>query len=447
MTASASFLLGSVLRVTGEEGDFREVEAFLLVGGGWLVVACVSALPFLLAGVFRSPVDALFEAMSGLTTTGATVLPFPLERVPRSIHLWRALMQWVGGLGIAVISVAVLARLTTAGARVLRAESAAGTVKRLKPSIAETAKIIWGVYLSLTTLLFLLLFLILVFEGFAPPDAAFEALLHAMPTLGTGGFSNHTASIAFFGSPLMEVVLGVFMLLASVNYALYYYALRANPQRLTRDTEVRFFFAMSLGSFLLIALVLLVTGYEPLAAFRDSFFTASAIVSTTGFTTADFDRWPDAARIFLLLLMFTGGTAGSSAGAIKVGRILLMLKLLERELRKLVAPRAFIPVRIMGEVVDEERVSAVAGFFFAYVSAFLAGTIVMTLLGFDILSAASAVASAMGNVGPGLGLAGASFSWAGFPVAAKTLLTFLMWFGRLEIYGVLILFLPATYKR
>ncbi len=422
-----------------KDEEIRHREAFAIVSLGWVVVALFGAIPFLLGGTFSSFVDAYFESMSGFTTTGATVLT-NIESQTHGILLWRSFTQWLGGMGIIVLGIAILPKLAVGGMQLLAAESPGPSPERLKPRIAETAKIMWGIYLLFSFSEVLLLKL----TGLS----LFDSFIHMFSTMPTGGFSSHTLNIGFFDHPGAETVITCFMFLAGGNFALYYYFLKGKPKRLFKDSEFRFY------SFVVIAAILLVTfnlwggPYESIwSSFRYAAFQVVSINTTTGFTTQDFDLWPPLSRGVLLLLMFMGGCAGSTGGAIKNVRIIILLKKGYKSLLHLVHPTAIIPVRLGDRPIEEAVITGITGFFILYILVFLVSSLILMKLGFDMVSSVAASAATIGNVGPGLGLVGASKNYAFFPPLAKGILSLNMLLGRLEIYTVLVLLVPSTWRK
>ncbi len=433
-----------------QDEDLQEREAYLTVGLGWLLLCILAMIPFMLSGVLVSPVDAFFEAMSGLTTTGATVIAGDLDSVSPSLMMWRALLQFLGGMGIIVLGVAILAKLTHGGMQMLQAEVPGPTVGRIAPRLAQTARLMWGVYLSLAAALFVILCFIFGFRHeMAGPQIFYEALLHTFTTLSTGGFSNHTASIAFFDDPVLEAILVVFMLIAGTNFTLILMVRYGNWKALVSDPEWRFY----MGNFVLVTLlmagILWAAGDHLLASLRDSTFVVATLMTSTGFGTADFDAWPAVAKFLALFLMVAGGTAGSTSGGMKMARILLLFKVVRRELTRILHPQAVVPIRIAGHVVKPATVMATVGFFFTFVAIWVLGTVLLVAFDpafTDVVDAASASISAISNIGPGLGVVGPAQNYAGLTAASKVILSAEMWFGRLEIFTALLVFLPATWR-
>ncbi len=432
-----------------EKEELQDKEAYLTVGIGWLVLTLIAALPFWASQVLPNFVDAFFEAMSGLTTTGATVIAGELEAVPHSVMIWRALLQYLGGMGIIVLSVALLARLTQGGLQLLQAEAPGPSVTRVRPKLAQTAKSLWGVYGLLSAVLFFVLFTVMKFQvGLGWGDAFYDALLHTFTTISTGGFSNHTASIAFFDSWLLEAFLIVFMLIAGSNFTLHYYAMRGDWRRLLKDDEWRFFIGIYVVS--MIALTIFVWAQDGFlaSAFRGAAFTTAAIGTGTGYATADYDLWPDTARLVLIILMFTGAAAGSTSGGLKVIRILILLKLVSRQMRKLLHPRAVIPIRVGGRALKEETVSTAIAFFFSVLTIWLIGTFIAVTTDplLNLFDGAVGAASMISNVGPAMGVIGPTDNYSQLLPTTKLTFAFMMWIGRLEVFTALILFIPNTWK-
>jgi len=434
----ATFSFGYLLEIVGSKEDFTDKEGFAIVSGGWLVVALFASLPFIMTKSVPYFTDAYFEAMSGLTTTGATVLSYPLEDHLQSILFWRAFLQWIGGMGIIVLSVAVLTRLTQGGRRLIEAEAPGPSLYKLKPTIMQTAKLLWLVYVFFTMAEVLALFVVGV--------PIYEALYHSFTTMSTGGFSVHTDSIGHY-STLVHWVIIVFMIIAGTNFTLHYYGIHGKSREYLKDPEFKFYLFMIFFLSMLIFLNLVASGNVQGDKVTQSSFQTVSIMTTTGYTTADYDTWPSFSRFALLIAMFVGGCAASTGGAMKQVRLLLMLKMLKNKIRQLLNPRAVIPVRLGGVVMSDSDLHMVTMFFFAYLLIFILATGALLALGLDLVTGASASASCLGNVGPALGGVGPSLSYASVPAAGKILLVACMWLGRLEIFTALILFVPTAYKR
>jgi len=419
--------------------DLSRRDGFGIVAFGWLAASIFGSLPYLLSGTVPDPASGIFETMSGFTTTGASVLT-DLEALPRGILFWRALTQWLGGMGVLVLCVAILPFLGVGGMQIYRAEMPGPSKDRLTPRIATTAKLLWGVYLLLTACQAVLLRL-------GGMDW-FDSLCHTFATMSTGGFSTRTASVAAFNSLYIESVIVVFMLLAGINFGLHYRALRGRPLVYFRDPEFRFFLGFWALVCLGVAVHLRVSSYDSFAfALRSALFTCTSILTTTGFGTEDFDLWPSAARVTLVLLMFVGGCAGSTAGGIKIVRVFIVLKKTLREVRLFTQPNAVVQVKLGRKPVGTDIVSNISAFFIMFALIFGAATIVMGFFTPDIDTAAPTVAATLGHIGPGLGAVGPSHNYAFIPGAGKLVLVFLMLLGRLELYTVLAILLPSFWRR
>jgi trk system potassium uptake protein len=419
--------------------DLSRRDGFGIVTFGWLAAALFGALPFILSGVIADPVSAVFETMSGFTTTGASVLS-DLESIPRGILFWRAMTHFFGGMGVLVLCVAILPFLGVGGMQIYRAEMPGPSKDRLTPRIATTAKLLWAVYVFFCVAEAVLLRL-------GGMDW-FDAFCHAFATMATGGFSTRTASVAAYNSVYIETVIIIFMFLAGVNFALNFRALRGKPLCYFRDPEFRFYLGTWLTATIVIILSIYRTVYPSLgAAVRAACFQSTSIMTTTGFCTEDFDRWPGASKVILVLLMFIGGCAGSTGGGIKNIRILVVLKKVLREIRLFMQPQAVVKVKIGEAPVTQEVISHISGFFCVFLLIFAAGTLVMTFFTPDLQTALTSVIATLGNIGPGLGGVGAVQNYSAIPVGGKVFLTAFMLLGRLELYTVLIVLLPSYWRK
>ncbi len=416
-------------------------EGFLVVVLFWVVLGLAGAIPLLLdEELALDTADAIFESISGLTTTGATVI-VGLDELPRSILFYRQQLQWLGGMGIIVLAVAILPMLGVGGMQLYRAETP-GPVKdqKLTPRIAQTAKALWYIYLGLTVLCALAYYLV----GMEP----FDAIAHSFSTVAIGGFSTHDASLAYFNSAAIEAVAVVFMGLAGINFALHFYAIRTRSVfHYWHDAEFKTYFSILVLASLFVSFYLYHT--ESIdswtAALRYGVFQTVSVATTTGFTTTDFSVWPAMLPVFLIFLSFIGGSAGSTGGGMKVIRVLLLFKQGQRELRRLIHPNAHLLVKVGRNAMSDQVVDAVWGFFAAYVLVFLVFMLLMMAVGLDQVSAFSAVAASMNNLGPGLGDVSANYS--SVSDAGKLLLSLAMLMGRLEIFTLLVLFTPEFWKR
>ncbi|MFQ5693310.1 MAG: TrkH family potassium uptake protein [Nitrospinota bacterium] len=437
---------GILLVLLGKKAELGVREAIAVVTGSWLLYALLGGLPYLLSGVLPTLTDSFFEAMAGFTTTGTTVVT-NIEALPTGILFWRNFTQWLGGMGIIVLSVALLPYLGVGGMELLRTEASGLTVERIVPRIRETAMLLWGVYAVLTLAETVLLSL----GGMS----VFEAVLHSFATMATGGFSPKNASVAAYPSPYLQWVIIVFMFLAGANFTLHYLGLRGRLSAYWKNGEFRFYLGATAVSILLTAAALWwakgpaggAAGAGVERTLRDAAFQALSLITTTGFATADFELWPVVVQGLFLFLMLIGGCAGSTAGGIKYVRIVLMGRYARAQMQKLVHRRAVKEISLDGRPVADEVSHGVQAFFFLYLSLWVAGSAALTALGMDLVSALSAVAANMGNVGPGLGAVGPTDNYFGQPAAAKWLLSVLMLAGRLEIFPVLALLTRGVWRK
>lgn len=411
---------------------------YLIVTLGWLAISGFAMLPYLFSGSIVSISDAFFESMSGFTTTGASILT-DIESISPSILFWRSLTQWIGGMGIIVLSVAILPLLGIGGIELFVAEVPGPTSDKIHPRIQETAKRLWFVYVGLTALLFLGLS--------ASGMTRFDAINHAFTTMATGGFSTKNASIAYWDKPMIQYLIVVFMFLAGTNFTIIYYFTTGRFRRAWKSTEFR---AYSLGMILasVTAAVLLFLFQNDLSEkiFRDALFQVVSVVTTTGFVSADYTAWGYLLTFFFFLLMFTGGSAGSTAGGIKTIRHLVFLKNSYLEFKRILHPRAVIRIKLDHQVVAPRILTHILVFLLVYLASFVTGTLVLTGLGMDLVSSAGATATCLGNIGPGLGTVGPVNNFAATPDIAKWTLSILMLLGRLELFTVLVLFTPFYWR-
>lgn len=414
-------------------------EGFLLAASGWIVASLFGCLPYFLSGAIPSFGAAYFETMSGFTTTGATVFS-DVESLPRGLLLWRSITQWIGGMGILLLSIAVLPLLGVGGMQMFNAEVPHVTVEKLTPRVSQTARLLWGFYLGLTVLAALLL----LAGGLAP----FDAINHALTVMATGGFSTKNASAAHFGAGV-QYVLVAFMFVSGGSYMLHLRALRGRTLSFYgRDNEFVYY-----GCAAVIATILVFAGIPETAfpgleeRFRAALFQVVSVLSSSGFVSGDYSLWAPAVQLLLLFMMVHAGCAGSTSGGLKIMRWVLLLKGWRIELRKLIHPRGVFVARFNGEAVAPDVLSAVQAFLVAYVALFATCTVVMAALGLDVVSAASAVISAMSNIGPALGSVGPVEHYGHVGTAGKWVLSFCMLLGRLELFTVLILFSPTLWRK
>jgi trk system potassium uptake protein TrkH len=436
---------GILFRLITKEADEKSIgkrEGYVIVSFSWIVISIFGTLPFIISNSIPSFTDAFFETISGFSTTGASILT-DIEIVPKGILFWRSMTHWIGGMGIIVLTVAILPFLGIGGMQLFNAESSGISTDKLHPRITETAKRLWGIYVLLTAILTVLLLL----GGMN----LFESLCHAFGTMGTGGFSPKNTSIGQY-SPYIQYVCTVFMMLAATSFSLHYFLLKGKFKRVFKNEEFRLFLTIIFGSSLIIAGFLFFDNYNQYndfeKAFRDSWFTVSSIVSCTGFVTADYMKWSPFLWFFIFLLMFSGGCAGSTTGGIKVIRHLLLLKNVSLEFKRLLHPSAVLPVRLDGKPVHQDIIFNVLAFFMMYIVIFAVSSFALSITGVNPVSSIGAVATCMAGIGPGLGdVGGPATNFSMVPLLGKWILSFMMLIGRLEIFTVFILFAPSFWKK
>ncbi|MBA3004223.1 MAG: TrkH family potassium uptake protein [Desulfurivibrio sp.] len=428
-----------LLALFAPEKDLGYRDGFAVVVLSWLGMAFLGALPFYLCGKMPLFVDCFFESMSGFTTTGSTVLS-QVEVLPKSILFWRAMTHWLGGMGIIVLSLAILPLLGVGGMQLFQAEMPGPTKDRLAPRIQDTARILWGVYFLFTAVETVLL----VWGGMS----FFDAVCHSFATLATGGFSTHNASVGYFGSVYIETVIIIFMFLAGTNFALHHPGIKGKLSAYWRNEEFRFYLGLCTVATLF---VVAVNSYHQVYAtfgetVRTAAFQVISIITTTGFGTADFEQWPPALKILLVSLMFVGGCAGSTGGGIKVVRILLFFKFARLQLKNLVHPRTVGTLKFGKVKVPQEVMVAILGFLALHIGVFLMASLMITALGVDIITGTTAVIATLNNIGPGLNLVGPTQHFGHLPPMGKAILSFCMMAGRLELYTVAVLLTPDFWQ-
>ncbi|NLP37355.1 MAG: TrkH family potassium uptake protein [Firmicutes bacterium] len=436
ITASLGLLF---FKVKVKENVIRYKEGFAIVTFGWLLASLMGSLPFLFTGALPSVVDALFETISGFTTTGSTVIQ-DLEVLPKSLLFWRSVTHWLGGMGILVLALAIQPALGVGTFQILKAESPGPISSKLTPRVSGTAKILYRTYLVITVV-----HIILLAVGGMP---IFDSIIHAFGSVSTGGFSLKNASLGAYNNVYFEIVILIFMILSGINFSLYYFAFKnKNLRDFFHDTELKvYLFIIALYT---IIITININGhvYHSLAeSIRYAAFQVGSVITTTGYVTANFDLWPDLSKALIVTLMFVGACAGSTSGSIKVIRIHLVFKYIQREINRLVHPRAVKAIKINNVAVQENILTNVVSFFMLYILIFSFAALVLLTQNLDLVSAVTASAAAIGNIGPGLGLVGPSSSYAALTNVAKLLLAFLMIVGRLELYTVLSLLFPQTWK-
>lgn len=422
----------------GKKVTINKREGFLLISFTWIAFSVFGMLPFLISGAIPSVTNAFFESMSGFTTTGATILT-DVEVIPKSILFWRSMTQWIGGMGIIVLTVSVLPFLGIGGILHYATEIPGVTKDKLYPSISPITGRLLGIYVSLT----LVLSILLLVGGMNLPDS----ICHAFGTISTGGFSTKNANIGGYSVYIQYTVI-IFMILAGTNFTLHYLAFQGKLRQVWQNEEFRKYLYI-LGLFSLVIALFLVskTGMGNEKAFRDALFQVVSITTTTGYSTSNYLVWPGGLWAFILLLMFVGGMAGSTGGGIKVIRQLLLFKNAGKELKRALHPQGIIPVRLNNEAVPQDIIFKVMAFFQLFILVFIFGALTLSFLGLDFESAMGASISALANIGPGLGNVGPAGNYDYLPVAAKWFMSFLMLLGRLELFTVIILITPSFWKR
>jgi trk system potassium uptake protein TrkH len=440
ISAVVTFICGLLTyRLTYFWGDLRAKEGFTAVTLGWIVFSVFGSLPFMISGSIPSFTDAFFETMSGFTTTGGTILT-DVEALPHGILLWRSLTHWIGGMGIIVLSLAILPFLGVGGMQLFKAEVPGPVADKLTPRVTETAKILWGVYVLITMAETMLL----MFGGMS----LFEALCHAFGTMATGGYSTRNASIGAYQSVYIDYVITFFMFVAGVNFSLHYRFLSGDFGAYWRNKEFRYFSAITFGAMVIIGIDIYINQYGNLAdTVRYSSFQVLSIATTTGYGTADYEKWSFSSQFVLFVLMFIGGCAGSTSGGIKIMRIYLLFKFVLSEITRLIHPHAVVPVRLNNTVVPRDVVMNVLGFFVLFISIYVVSVFIMAVIGLDMATSFGAVAACLGNIGPGLGDVGPTDNYAFVPPIGKWVLSMLMLMGRLEVFTVVVLFSPTYWRK
>jgi len=419
--------------------NFYTREGFVIVSLGWILVSLFGALPFVISGAIPSYIDAVFETVSGFTTTGSSILR-DVESLPKGLLFWRSFTNWIGGMGVLVMMLAVL---PTAGANtlhIMKAESPGPDPGKLVPRIGQSAKIMYLMYIGLS----LVQVVMLLIAGMP----LYDTLIHTFSTAGTGGFSSMNTSVGAYNNVYYEIIIGLFMFLFGINFALYYQALKGDIKSITRDEEFRFYFFTVVGAIVLITWNLWGPVFGTIwESLRYSAFQVSSVITTTGFSTTNFDVWPAFSKTILIFLMFMGACAGSTGGGIKCLRFLLLFKTIKREVRRIIHPRAVYTVKYGGKTVNGDVLFGVMNYFFIIIIVFAVSLLLVSLDGFDLVSNFTAVAATINNIGPGLGIVGPMGNFADYSDFSKIVFSFTMLFGRLEIYPMLVLFASTFWKR
>ena len=439
ITMALSGALGFLLtRVKPYSDVIYAKDGFVVVSLGWVLMSMIGALPFVLSGDIPNYIDALFETVSGFTTTGASILE-DVEGLSRGCMFWRSFTHWIGGMGVLVFIMAVLPISGEHSMHIMRAEVPGPTVGKLVPRLRQTAKILYLIYIAMTLLEMLLLLL----GGMS----FYDALLHAFATAGTGGFSTRAASIAAFDSLYLEMVIAVFMVLFGVNFNLYFLLLIGRWKDALKSEELHWYLGIIAASVMAIALGISKMYGGLATGLRHAFFYVASITSSTGFGTVDFVTWPEYCKWIIVMLMFCGACAGSTGGGIKTSRVIILFKNVACEIRQMIHPRAVTRVQLDGKRVDSDGLKAVSTFFTSFMLLLITGSFLVSLDGYDMATNFSAVLSSLSNIGPGMSLIGPTGNYNIFSYGSKLVLTVMMLIGRLEIFPILILFSPSTWKR
>jgi trk system potassium uptake protein TrkH len=426
-------------RVKPATTDIYTRDGFAIVSLGWIFVSFFGALPFVFSGAIPSFADAYFETVSGFTTTGASILK-EIETLPRGILFWRSFTNWIGGMGVLVLALAVMPSVKASSFHIMKAESPGPDIEKLVPKLGQTAKILYMIYFFMTAVLVVLLVLTKM--------PLYDSLCHAFGTAGTGGFSVKDISIGSYDNVGAEIIIAIFMFAFGTNFALYYHAIKGNFKSFPKDTEFRLYLGIVLVSIFLVTLDINGKVFGSVwESLRHSSFQVSSVITTTGYSSVDFDLWPSFSKSILVMLMFIGASAGSTGGGIKVIRVLLLLKSVRRRITKIIHPRSVYTIKVGGRAVDEDMLSGVNAFFFAYILVFALTLLIISLDGKDMVTNFTAVTAAINNIGPGLGIVGPMGSYSNFSVISKAVLSFCMIAGRLEIYPMLLLLTPTFWKR
>lgn len=425
-------------RFSQSSRKIKAKEALIIVAGGWVVVSFFGALPFYFSGSIPHLMDAFFETMSGLTTTGATILD-DIESLPRGILFWRSFTHWLGGMGILVLTLAILPAIGVGGFQIFKAESPGPVSDKLVPKMQHTATILYTAYFGMTVLQTVLL----MFGGLN----LYEALVHTFGTVGTGGFSIYNDSVGAYESAYVQWIITIFMIGAGINFALYYELYKKKLVNVLDNAELRLYLLL-LSAAMLILFVNLQFQQSGVWTenLRHTAFQVASIMTTTGYTTLDYELWTPFSQSVIFFLMFVGGCAGSTGGSIKVIRILVLFKLVKRQILKVLHPRAMVPIQVQGRMLQADMIASVTSFFFLYMLILVGGTMILSLEGLDLISAISSTAATLGNIGPGFGFIGPTQTYSEFSYLSKGILSLFMLMGRLELFTVFILLTPSFWS-
>lgn len=414
-------------------------DGFIIIACAWILWSIFGALPFWISGTIPSYVDAFFETVSGFTTTGSTILT-NIEALPKGMNFWRCQTHWIGGMGVLVFVLVIVSLEDKNSMHLMRAEVPGPETDKLVPKSRDTAKILYGMYLGLTLVQVILLWV-------SPEMNLYESIIHSFSTAGTGGFSNRNNSVAAFDSAYVDGVITVFMILFGINFNMYYFLLLKKVRDVLKNEEVRTYLGIILGATALITLNILSVYEKPLKAFRYAVFQVASIITTTGFASADYNLWPEFSKCILLGLMVIGACAGSTGGGMKVSRILIMLKSVKREIKRLLHPKSVNIVKVNGKKIKEETLQGVYVYFIAYVAIFIVSVLLISLNNFDFATTFSGVLTTINNVGPGIAAIGPIENFSAFTDFSKVVFCVDMLIGRLEIFPFLVLFAPNLWRK
>ena len=437
ITMSAGFLLSKLIKI--KDRVLAKKDGYFMVTMVWIIFSLFGSLPYMIGNTIPSFADAFFETMSGFTTTGATILD-DIESLSHGLLFWRSLTQWIGGLGIVFFTIAVLPIFGGGTIQLFSAEAIGVTHDKTHPRIDVMAKWLWMIYAILTIAETVLLMI----GGMS----FFDAVCHSFSTTATGGYSTKQASVAYWNSPFIEYVIAIFMILSGINFSLYFMCLKGKGKRLFQDDEFRWFMkSVSILTLVITFALVFQNHYDWEKAFRRALFQVATAHTSCGFATDDYNLWPSFTWMLLIFAMLSGGCTGSTSGGIKNMRLMILARNIKNEFKRMLHPRAVLPVRVNRQVISPSIIASVNTFFVFYLFCILAGWILLMFFGVGIIEAMSTVISSLGNVGPGLGAFGPAFSWAALPDAAKWILSFLMLIGRLELFAVLLLFYSGFWER
>lgn len=418
--------------------EFFAREGLLIVAGSWILFSAIGGLPFFLSRQIPNFIDCFFETVSGFTITGSTILT-NVEAMSKSLLFWRSFTHWIGGMGVLVFALMIFSKKGDRTTHIMRAEMPGPTVGKLVSKWQFTLRILYLIYLALT----LLEFLLLLFGGMS----VFDSLVHTFGTAGTGGFGVKNTSIGYYNSVYIDYVIGIFMVLFGINFNIYFLLIMRKFSQIKGNNELWTYLAIIFSATLLVALDILKLYNGFGESFRYSFFQVSSIITTTGYATADFNTWPVFSQVILVILMFIGSSASSTGGGIKVVRVSILAKTAIREVKRAISPKSVMAIKVDGKSADKETIRGVGAYFSVYMFVFVISVLIIALDKFDITTSVTSVAATLNNVGPGLGAVGPSGNFSGYSALSKIVLSFDMLAGRLELYPILMLFAPITWKK